>query len=340
MNKRLSLLYQFNELYAPFAGVSVTSVFENNQDAEHITVYVLGEGISEESRQRFSLLAEQYGREIVFLNADAVMEHMKELHMPAYRGSYAANLRLFLSDILPEKMERILYLDADTIVTDSLEPIFNTDMGEKVIGMVIDSLTKRHKYDIGLTVDEDYYNSGVILFDMNKWREGSYTQRIVDHVLHVRSSYPAPDQDLLNVVCRKAIFRLPVRYNLQPIHIVFSYGQYHRFFGQKAYYGKKEIEEAFSKPCIYHFFRFVGEFPWHADTVHPDRALFDEYLARSPWCDYVKKKADVGVVLKIEKGLYRVLPRGIFIMLFKICHVLFIDRANKDSLKNKTNKNM
>lgn len=336
----MNILYQFNEAYAPFAGTSVTSLFEQNRKTGEIVVYILGEGLSEKSIRRFEKLAEQYGRTILFLNADAAMRRMRKLNMPTYRGSYAANLRLFLTDILPEAVERILYLDADTIVCDALNPIYDADMGEHVIGMALDSLTKKHKRDIGLALDEEYYNSGVILFDMKKWRQADYTQRIVDHVLHVRSHYPAPDQDLLNVCCRGAIYRLPVRYNLQPIHLAFSYRQYHRYFGQTAYYGEKEIGQAVKMPGILHFFRFVGEFPWHKNTVHPDREAFDKYLALSPWRDYQKEKARVGVVLKVEKCLYRILPRGIFIMLFKLSHMLFIDRANKDSLKNRTNKNM
>lgn len=336
----LTILYQFNEAYAPFAGVSVTSLFEQNKAAADITVYILGEGLSGESFERFERLEKQYGRTIAFLNADAAIARMRELDMPAYRGSYAANLRLFLTDILPETVERILYLDADTIICAPLWELYAADMGRKVIGMAVDSLTMRHKRDIGLNPDEEYYNSGVILFDLQKWRQADYTGRIIDHVLHVRSHYPAPDQDLLNVCCRGAIFRLPVRYNLQPIHLAFSYRQYHRFFGQKSYYGREEIEQAVREPGILHFFRFVGEFPWHENTLHPDREAFDKYLALSPWHDYKKKKAQAGTVLRIEKCLYRALPRGIFIVLFKFSHMLFIDRANRDSLKKKTNKNM
>lgn len=336
----MNILYQFNEAYAPFAGVSVTSLFEHNKAAEAVTVYILGEGLSKDSVRRFGELAGQYERTVTFLNADAAMKRMRKLNMPTYRGSYAANLRLFLTDILPKSVERLLYLDADTIVCDPLDEVYNADMGEHVIGMVMDSLTKRHKRDIGLMPDEEYYNSGVILFDMEKWRMEGCTQKIIDHVLHVRSHYPAPDQDLLNVCCKGAIYRLPVRYNLQPIHLAFSYRQYRRYFGQSAYYGKEEIERAVQSPGILHFFRFVGEFPWHEGTLHPDRAVFDQYLALSPWHDYQKKKARVGAILKIEKCLYRVLPRGIFIILFKFCYMLFIDRANKDSLKKKTNRNM
>ena len=42
----MNVLYQFNEKYAPYAGVSITSLFENNKNADEICVYILGENLS------------------------------------------------------------------------------------------------------------------------------------------------------------------------------------------------------------------------------------------------------------------------------------------------------
>lgn len=48
----LNILYQFNEKYVPYAGVSITSLLENNKESSNITIYLLGEDISEESRRK------------------------------------------------------------------------------------------------------------------------------------------------------------------------------------------------------------------------------------------------------------------------------------------------
>ena len=55
--KDINVIYQFNEKYVPYAGVSLTSVLENNKSAETLNVYILGEGISEGSEK----LLEQEG---------------------------------------------------------------------------------------------------------------------------------------------------------------------------------------------------------------------------------------------------------------------------------------
>ena len=336
----MDILYQFNEKYAPYAGISMTSLFENNRDAGDITVWVLGEGLSEDSVARFGRLEEKYGQKIRYIDAAALVEKIKDMGMPSYRGSYAANIRMFISEIFPEEIKRVIYLDADTIVMSDISDIYKADLKGHTLGMVYDSLGEGHKGEIGLTPDEGYYNSGVILFDVKAWKEKGYTGRIIDHVKTVRAQYPSPDQDLLNVVCRGDIMTLPPSYNFQPFHKAYAVKDYFRNYGHTLYYSKEEIGEAAAGPVIIHFFRFVGEFPWNKDNVHPFNDIFDRYMKESLWNDLVKEDADVGFALKCEKVLYKILPRAIFLDVFRICHRMFYSRSNKMSENNKINKTM
>lgn len=335
---RLNLLYQFNEKYAPYAGVSILSALYNNRQIAEICVYILGEGITKESKEKIEKIVSEYHRECVYIDTDNLIIKMKSMDMPTYRGSYAANMRLFLDEVLEDTLDRVLYLDADTIVAGSLSKLIKSDMEGKAIGMVLDSLGESHKKQIGLSSENDYYNSGVILFDMKLWRECEFSKKLVKHIKEKRNNYPAPDQDLLNIICKNNVKRLDLRYNFQPVHAVFSDKQYMRIMRPGKYYSEEQIWRAREHICIYHFFRFVGEFPWHKDNVHPYNDIFDFYLQMSPWKEYRKGKANAGNVLKIEKILFKVLPRSIFLYVFKLAHKLFLFKSNKDSLKNKINQ--
>lgn len=330
---RYHILYQFNEKYVPYAGVSITSVLENNNDSD-ITIWILGEELTEHSIKKIQVAVEAYEQKVVFIDTSMLIARMKELDMPTYRGSYAANMRLFLPEVIPCEIEKILYLDADTIVDGSLAELFRTDFMNNSIAMVMDSIGELHKEEIGLDKAEGYYNSGVILFDMNRWRENKLTDKIVDHVKNVRNNYPSPDQDLLNVVCRNHILPLSPRYNFQPIHVAFESKTYFKCYAKTFYYSPDEVEESKKKPIIYHFFRFIGEFPWNADNVHPDSELFDRYCSMSLWRDYTKQKAELSFAIKIEKIMYKILPKGMFLRIFKICHRMFYKKANKLAMKN------
>ena len=117
---KLNLLYQFNEKYAPYAGTSVFSVLQNNKEADEINIYILGEGLSEVSQNKLRRMISDFGRRAVFVETGKLVRKMKTLDMPAYRGSYAANMRLFLDEVLDKSVDRVLYLDSDKIVYKSL----------------------------------------------------------------------------------------------------------------------------------------------------------------------------------------------------------------------------
>lgn len=332
---RIDVLYQFNEKYAPYAGTSITSLFENNGHFEMIRIFILGEELSQDSVERLRETGRKYGREIIFVDTTALIRKMQALHMPTYRGSYAANIRLFLPELLDASVNRLLYLDADTIVDGRLDELTKLPMGDYPAAMALDSLVRLHKLRLGFSKEEPYFNSGVILFQMDCWRQEKCSEKIMEHVKTVRAHYPSPDQDLLNVVCRGRIMTLPPKYNFQPIHLAFSAGSYFRCFGKKGYYSPEEIERAKEAPVVYHFFRFVGEFPWHKGNLHPDNDIFDQYLAKSAFSDYVKMPSEAGGILRIEKILYRFLPGCVFIYLFRAAYEWFIYGANRDSEREK-----
>ncbi len=338
--KKINILYQFNEKYAPYAGVSVTSLFKNNAHLDGIRVFILGEGLSDTSVKRFEDLAGEYGREIVFVETDELIKMMKELGMPSYRGSYAANMRLFLSFVLEDDVKRLLYLDSDTVIDGPLDELVDLDMKDCPVAMVLDSLVRKHKERLGFSISEPYFNSGVMLFDMDRWKKKLCSERIAAHVKNERAWYPSPDQDLINVVLKGEIYKLGPQYNMQPALLAFRVLDYFRVFGTSGYYTYEEVNLGLSRPLIYHFFRFVGEFPWNRDNVHPDNDLFDEYMKLSPWKDYVKEPSDAGLVLKTEKVLYKILPRSVFIVLFRLAYEIFIKKANSDSLNRKVNRIM
>ena len=322
---KLNVLYQFNEKYATFAGVSITSLLENNKKMKEINVYILGEALTEESVNKLQSVAAKYKRNIIFKETETVIERMKEWGIPSYRGAYSANLRLFLPLILEENEldERILYLDADTIVASPLDELINIDMQEYALAMSLDSLGARYKETIGLRADELYYNSGVILFEMRNWRKKQCTERIIDYLKTGHTHFASPDQDLLNIVCQKEIKCISACYNLQPVHLAFRIKDYYKCYGREAYYDQSQLEEAINDTVVFHCFRFLGEFPWHYGNLHPDNDLFDQYLAMSPWSDYVKRKAEAGILMKIEKILFRFLPHMLFLRLFVLAHNIY-----------------
>lgn len=336
----MDILYQCNDKYAPYCGVSVTSLFENNKDADNITVYILDDEISETNKEKFRILAKQYNRTIVFLETESIIKSIDSYGIPTYRGSHTANLKMFINEYIPDSVERLLYIDSDTVVGGSLSELFQTAMEGKPIGMSYDSLVTGYKKSLGILEDEPYYNSGVLLFDVNLWKEQKRSEQIIRHTQEVRAHYASPDQDLINVVIGKDILPISAKYNYEPAYEMFSLNNYYKTFKNPCFYSVEELNKAKSDVRIYHFFRVMGEFPWHKGNMHPFNNLFDKYMYISPWNDYIKQPSNAPLIFKCEKIAYRVLPECIFIKLFRLSHEMFMKKSNKLSLNNENSKLM
>lgn len=333
VKKTIYVLYQFNEKYAPYAGTSIISLYENNKSLSDIIIYLMVENVSDENIDKFIKLAEYYGRTIKIIETKLLVEQMKELKLPKYRGSYAANMRLFFSEFIDDGVDRLLYIDSDTIIEGSLAGLLDFDMKDNYLAMSLDSTVRNYKMRIGHNLNEDYFNSGVILFNVPLWREDRCTEKIINHVTTVRNKYVSPDQDLLNVVFKNRIYRLPIMYNFQPMHMVYAYQVFLKIYKIHNYYGEDEVAAAYRAPIIVHFFRFLGEFPWDKNSRHPASKLFDKYLKISPWNDYEKKRAEVGPMMKCEQLLYRILPKTIMLYLFSVAHEKYLLSADDKILK-------
>lgn len=341
MTEILRVLYQFNEAYAPFAGTSIFSLLKNNSDIQCIHVYIMGENLTNKTIRTINQTVRDFNRQVTFLETEKIIQRLQALKIPQYRGSYTTNFKLLLPEIFPEESGRILYVDSDTVVTASLRPLLSWDLKGNPLAMVYDSLGKKHALKIGLTADDAYFNAGVILIDIEKWREQKCTEKIVQYTQTIRSHFMSPDQDLLNIVLKGKIEVLPPKYNLQPIHRRYTTKQYRCTFRPPVYYTDLEIESATKAPAILHFFRFLGEFPWSQRSLHPYCSDFDYYLKQSRWRGF--QKIDSGnrnFIFKLEKLMYKVLPDFCFLPIYQLAYQFFILKCAKDSQKEKNSQLM
>lgn len=327
--KILNVLYAANDYYSPFLGVSLYSLFENNKDLDSITVYIVLDNVSNDNKSKLQNLSDNYNRKLVMVDAKEFNITLSKLHIPLYRGSYTTNYRLFFDKIISSDVDRLLYIDADTIVTGSLKNLLEFDMKDYPVAVVQDSLGSHYKGIISFSKSTPYFNAGFLFIHVKNWIKASITEKLMNHILHERAQYCNPDQDLLNIILKDDVLILPPEYNFQPIHRAYTDIQFDKVYGFDNYYTKEQIEDARKNPIVVHTYRFLNEFPWHKNNLHPDTKLFDKYLLCSPWKDYVKQKKEMSFIFKIERFLYRIMPKGLFLKLFDHVQYKSFYRHNK-----------
>jgi lipopolysaccharide biosynthesis glycosyltransferase len=217
--------------------------------------------------------------------------------------SLATWFRLLLPQALPE-LDRVLYIDSDTIVMDSLDPLLRLELaGNCVAAVTVPPITlewmERHSAALGLPSTDDYWNAGVMVMDLRALRAGGWMERLIAyaraHHDHTRAAevdensprdvfrytmrHPErllfPDQDVLNAVLNGHRLRLHPRWNLQTL--------FRRSDVRTPELTEQRVAEAWANPAIRHFEGPGHSKPWHPDAEPEDSALYWAHRNQTPW---------------------------------------------------------
>lgn len=283
----MNILYASNDGFARHLGTSMCSLFDKNREAESITVYVLSLGLSEENCGKLQSIAEKYDRKLEILELGNIRERF---HFDVDTGGYDISImgRLFMGEMLPETVKRVLYLDCDTVIVRPLKKLWNEDLGETVLGAVMEpTIYDAVKKSIGLSERDGYYNSGMLLVNLERWRDEHVQEKLMTFLEQKGGSLFASDQDLLNGALCGQIHTLMPEWNFFPNYRYFSY----RTLVDHAPSYRAVSREAFllakKHPAIIHY--MGDERPWIRGNRNHYRLAYERYLAKTPWAGTPKE---------------------------------------------------
>ena len=176
----------------------------------------------------------------------------------------------------------MLYLDCDTVVLSSLKRLWETDLKGRVMGAVMEpTIYPKVKESIGLKQEDPYFNSGVLLLDLARWRKDGIEKRLVEFFGSMGGKAFACDQDTLNGALKGQIKALSPRYNFFTNYRYFHYKDlvaqspaYQAISGDVFIRAKKH-------PAILHY--AGDERPWKAGNLGHYRKAYELYLSMTPW---------------------------------------------------------
>ncbi|MDQ0349363.1 glycosyltransferase family 8 protein [Ancylobacter vacuolatus] len=269
--------------YVELTGVMLASLADK-AGGSFDRVCVFCDRVSEEDKAR---LAAAYGlANIDFVDmSDDMVRHFaaRPVNHHLSRTAYA---RILMPLSLAQATGRLLYIDCDTLVNASLAPLADLPMQGFALAAVDDiahQVPERHakrNRDIGLPDAMRYFNSGVLLIDLETWRAQRLTERTLDFIAS-RPSLPMMDQDALNGALHGEWLPLDESWNL------------HRRLEKGVYTDDPAI---WREARIIHFIGQVK--PNYTDCNHPARGLFLTYRAGTPFAN-VPLKTKLG--RKVEK---------------------------------------
>ncbi|HLO84742.1 MAG TPA: glycosyltransferase family 8 protein [Nostocaceae cyanobacterium] len=256
----MEVLFCFDQRYEQHFGVAVTSLLVNN--LEHLSkVHIVTKKVSNELNQKINQLKATSRVDFSFYEVND--QDVENLKVSAHISS-AAYYRLLAPDLLPQNLDKVLYLDSDLVVNGSIAELYNYDLTNYVIaanrgdGKAV-SAKKR------LQLKGDYYfNSGVMLINLRIWREMQIGKQCIEYIRKYPDQVLLWDQDALNKIIDGQFFHLDKKWN----SLVDLYA------------GKSTVDR---ESTIIHF---IGSLkPWQSWCLSQEKEIYWSYLKKSPWAD-------------------------------------------------------
>ena len=280
----LAVVCAANDAFALSLAAMLHSVASHLPPGVSLRVFVLDDGISSESRGRLERVAAGFpvATELVWLEPDlSAVDGFKTLPgLP--RTMY---LRIQVGSLLPASMDRVIYLDTDMAVRTDLSELWEMPLDGCAVGAVQNhapmTLGERGGIDahreLGIDPLAPYFNSGLLLIDLPRWREEGIEERALEYIRTHPEDLHFPDQEALNAALVGRWKLLPPEWNvLKTIYWLTIWPD----SPLKRQVGSDEWK-IFNAPKIVHY---CGKRkPWMPGCDHPLKDIYLHHLRESGW---------------------------------------------------------
>lgn len=265
----MDIVCSIDNNYVQHCGVMLTSFFINNSNDKH-TIHLLTEGLEPENIILIRTLVESFGCCFVYYMVDGQL--LKDCPIrDTDHLTIATYYRLFIANILPKKLDKVLYLDCDIVINRSIEEFWDTSLdgyalaAVEELGCSAKDVYDRLEYDSGY----GYFNAGVLLINLSYWREHNQTLAFLDFISLNYGKLRAHDQDVLNALLHDKCLHVSCKWNVEEAFYHYSVLQRHGF--------KRELRNILRRPAILHY--TWKPKPWDKSCKHPFRINYLVYLS-------------------------------------------------------------
>lgn len=280
---RVPVVFISNDGYALPTAIALHSLIESRRSTTTYIVYIVASDMSDEYVCLLDGLATDGVEVQIVRQHSSIVQDLHTVDPSAIAAATVdALLKLFLPSILPNE-SKVLYLDGDILIRDDLAELYATGLDGCYIAATPDSGAIYYKHDYVDRVSR-YFNSGVMLIDLDAWRRDGVTERLVARKRELSDSNLV-DQNVLNVELDGNVAYLPPRYNVLWVNLLRAAGkgavtiqEFNHDFGT-AY---ASFDDLLHDAAIVHF--SSKDKPWkYSDTPYADEWYRQFLDARLPY---------------------------------------------------------
>lgn len=282
----VNIVFSSDDNYAQHTAVAMASILLNTSNSAKIRFFIIDDGITDDKKSKIKGTAESLQSTVEFITVKN-----KQLMQGFVSGeiSRACYFRIDIPNILPAEVTKVIYLDCDLLLYDDIQILWNTDIGDYPLAAVCDygimaskRLRRQKAKCIGLPYKADYFNSGVLIMNLDAWRKADYSGKVIEIVQ--KNKFPNHDQDALNKVFMNNWYVLPLRWNvIPPVFNLFM-----KIL--KSELLRKNAVEAKKNPAIFHY--AGGYKAWEYKLYQGFNDQYYKYLAYTDFKDAVMPQPD------------------------------------------------
>lgn len=262
----MNILVTLNSNYIKPLKIMLKSLFLNNS-GQKFQIYLIHTSLENDELEDLDVYIEAHGSELnvvsigkdCFSDAPVIFHYTKEMYF-----------RLLAYRFLPQNLERVLYLDPDILVLNPVRELYETDINgylyaaayHDIISVKEFNKIRLYPYEISA-----YYNSGVLLMNLEQLRNEAEEKEIFQFVEENRAKLVMPDQDILNALYAKKIK------NLNELYYNYD-ARYYTYYKLKNN-GSFDMDQIINKTVILHF--CGKKKPWNPKYTGPFYSLYKHY---------------------------------------------------------------
>lgn len=210
----MNLLVTLNSNYIYPLCVMLHSLSETNT-GNRFDIYVIYSSLTEDD---FNMMKKALGNADAQIHPILVNDSIFDSAPVLSRISRETYYRLLISDLIPDDVHRILYIDPDTVVIRDLSGFYNTDLKGNVLAAgthMFGAVRRFNTLRLKLDRNSHYFNAGIMLIDVDKWKAEAPVKRILDFISANIKKLKLGDQDVVNMMFEGKILFVDERlYNL------------------------------------------------------------------------------------------------------------------------------
>ena len=275
----MNVLVCFQHNFVMPCGVMLYSLLSNNRHWPLYLYAIIDEDVTDSDRNDLFNITKKFDQCVLTFSKIGKAHAGMFPRANNKRFDRSVYYRLLAASLLPAKVEKVIYLDCDTIVRGDLNSLWLCDLdGIGIAGVINQSQREEYFNRLGLSRQRRYLNSGVLILNLAYWRFHNKEDEMLAYIRSNAGLFKNPDQDVLNVAFGDSHKELPLKYNAQS---GFFYKIRYLEDGFSIY--TDEIKRLPTDAVILHFTGW--DKPWMKPCYHPLRAEFLKYKNGTQWKD-------------------------------------------------------